>query len=114
MFLCDAQLDASCAPSTTAGCILLWLVSHCCITHAQVIPVFLAPGLSADTSLADLTATEAVEQLCSKSCSAVQYATALLQRTLEWQCLNAVSAANVTQASPGAALLHQASCHAAM
>ena len=104
------QLHVHCAPFTTAGCILLWLVAHCCVTHAQVIPVFLPPGLSADTSLADLTATEAVEQLCSRNCTAVQYATALLQRTSEWQCLNAVSAANVTQASPGFILLHPATC----
>lgn len=45
--------------------------------------------------LANLTAAEAITQLCSGRITAVQYATALLGEAQRWECINAWSALNV-------------------
>ena len=46
---------------------------------------------AANMSLTDLSAVQAVEMLCSRDISAVQYASALLAKAREWACINAWS-----------------------
>ena len=40
-------------------------------------------------SLTDLSAAQAVEMLCARDITAVQYASALLAKAQEWECINA-------------------------
>ena len=49
--------------------------------------------------LTELTAVEAVELLCTKNISAVQYATALLTRAEEIDCLNTYATLDQTRVS---------------
>ena len=54
-------------------------------------------GAAAAKPLTELTAVEAVDLLCRKKITAVQYASALLDRSGELQCLNTFATLDTTQ-----------------
>jgi hypothetical protein len=60
---------------------------------SQVLPVNLNVPLFSETavnmSLTDLSATQAVDMLCNRDITAVQYASALLAKAQEYECINA-------------------------
>ena len=59
-------------------------------------------------SLTDLSAAQAVEMLCARDITAVQYASALLAKAQEWECINAwaeIDPAKVQTASNALAFL---------
>lgn len=62
---------------------------------AQVVPINLDVPLytpeAANMSLTDLSAAQAVQMLCARDVTAVQYASALLAKAQQWECVNAWS-----------------------
>ena len=63
---------------------------------AQVVPIVLDNlplfvSEAANMSLTDLSAVQAVEMLCNRDITAVQYASASLAKAREWECINAWS-----------------------
>jgi hypothetical protein len=57
-------------------------------------------GTSAATDLADLTAAEAVEGLCARNFTAVEYNKALLDRIKAVECLNSFAAIDPGKVRP--------------
>ncbi|CAL8466175.1 g5711 [Coccomyxa elongata] len=68
------------------------------VACSQVLPVNLNVPLFSDSavnmSLTDLSASQAVDMLCARDVTAVQYASALLAKAQEWECINAWSDIN--------------------
>ena len=59
------------------------------------------------TALTDLTTVEAVRMLCDRDIIAEEYATALLQKAHEWECINTWADIDPKQVSQAARLLHR-------
>ena len=75
-------------------------------------PLTLVAGVSAEAAgtcgsspaacdLSELTATEAVKALCDRTITAVAYASAMLKKAEEWECLNAYAHLNATKVRKG-------------
>jgi len=68
---------------------------ECFSAGCQVLPVNLDVPLfskgAVNMSLTDLSAAQAVEMLCARDITAMQYASASLAKAHEWECINAWS-----------------------
>jgi mandelamide amidase len=64
--------------------------------------------VSLSDSIAEMTAAQAVELLCSRKMTAVQYAQAMLQRAEQYACINAFAVLDAEKVKTDSMRVHYA------